>query len=171
MSATLLAPTLYIATSFSREDDVRRLHNAIQEVAPAVQILDWTTLEKPSSIPPPTMVQPERNPYVEKSFFSFCAEACRSADLVICYWDSRPETSVQVGIAYGAGTPVLGIRSRQEAVTPMLASCLDCWLDNSHAVPALIAKLAKCWQELDSVSSIKKCDACALHPICQIYNL
>ena len=75
-----MIPSLFIAASIRQACAVQRLQRAIRIAAPSVQIFDWTAA--PGS-----------------QFFSFCADACMSADLVVCLGTGQ-ESVIQAGMAY-----------------------------------------------------------------------
>ena len=84
-----MIPSLFIAASIRQACAVQRLQRAIRIAAPSVQIFDWTAA--PGS-----------------QFFSFCSDACKSADLVVCYGHVGQEIGIQAGMAYMAG--IISIR-------------------------------------------------------------
>lgn len=147
-----MIPSLFIAASIRQACSVQRLQRAIRIAAPSVQIFDWTAA--PGS-----------------QFFSFCSDACKSADLVVCYGHVGQEIGIQAGMAYAVGAPVIGIRNRQEAPGPMMAGCVTRWADGEEVVPGLVAQLAGCWQDIESFVPLGKCRRCNLRDICQFYNL
>ncbi len=147
-----MIPSLFIAASIRQACAVQRLQRAIRIAAPSVQIFDWTAA--PGS-----------------QFFSFCSDACKSADLVVCYGHVGQEIGIQAGMAYAVGAPVIGIRNQQEAPGPMMAGCVTRWADGEEVVPGLVAQLAGCWQDIESFVPLGKCRRCNLRDICQFYNL
>ena len=88
-----MIPSLFIAASIRQACAVQRLQRAIRIAAPSVQIFDWTAA--PGS-----------------QFFSFCSDACKSADLVVCYGHVGQEIGIQAGMAYMAG--IISIRPWEE---------------------------------------------------------
>lgn len=147
-----MIPSLFIAASIRQACAVQRLQRAIRIAAPSVQIFDWTAA--PGS-----------------QFFSFCSDACKSADLVVCYGHVGQEIGIQAGMAYAVGAPVIGIRNRQEAPGSMMAGCVTRWADGEEVVPGIVAQLAGCWQDIESFVPPGKCWHCNLRDICQFYNL
>ena len=147
-----MIPSLFIAASIRQACAVQRLQRAIRIAAPSVQIFDWTAA--PGS-----------------QFFSFCSDACKSADLVVCYGHVGQEIGIQAGMAYAVGAPVIGIRNQQEAPGPMMAGCVTRWADGEEVFPGLVAQLAGCWQDIESFVPLGKCRRCNLRDICQFYNL
>jgi hypothetical protein len=62
--------------------------------------------------------------------YSFCAMACRTADLVIYLGASGQDAGVEVGMAKASGIPVLAVRGPLEAPGLMLYGAADVWVEN-----------------------------------------
>ena len=149
-----MIPSLFIAASIRQACAVQRLQRAIRLAAPSVQIVDWTAA--PGS-----------------QFFSFCSDACKSADLVVCYGHVGQEIGIQAGMAYMAGIPVLGIRDRQMEPGFMMESCVSRWVDDMADVPPLVARLQHCLSRIETYSpeADMACPDCDLKSICRYFSL
>lgn len=149
-----MIPSLFIAASIRQACTVQRLQRAIRIAAPSVQIFDWTAA--PGS-----------------QFFSFCSDACKSADLVVCYGHVGQEIGIQAGMAYMAGIPVLGIRDRQMEPGFMMESCVSRWVDDMADVPPLVARLQHCLSRIETYSpeADMTCPDCDLKSICRYFSL
>lgn len=148
-----MIPSLFIAASIRQACAVQRLQRAIRIAAPSVQIFDWTAA--PGS-----------------QFFSFCADACMSADLVVCLGTGQ-ESVIQAGMAYMAGIPLLGIRDRQMEPDFMMESCVSRWVDDMADVPPLVARLQHCLSRIETYSpeADMACPDCDLKSICRYFSL
>lgn len=121
-------PQIYIAASFRHMHAVRLLGRELRTMG--FDILDWT--EK--AVPPPGLTPQERRMWMDTDtaggeVFTFCRQACQSADLVIYFGSSGQDAGVEVGLAHSAGVPVLGIRGPLEAPGLMLHGAVDLWAE------------------------------------------
>lgn len=135
------APVIYIASSFKNLYAVQLLAAELQNAGCVV--LDWT--EK--ATPPSGLSPSERRVWMDTdhggSVFSFCETACRNADLVIYLGASGQDAGVEVGIARGAGVPVLGIRGPLESPGLMLHGAVMRWVEQITDIRPLIQKLVE----------------------------
>lgn len=134
--------SIYVAGSFKHKHGVRLLGREL--TALGCRILDWT--EK--ATPPPGLTPQERRLWMDTdraggSVYAFCRDACRTADLVIYYGASGQDAGVEVGLATGAGVPVLGIRGPLEAPGLMLHGAGTAWVDSVEEAIALVARLTE----------------------------
>ncbi|MDO5483700.1 MAG: hypothetical protein Q4F27_02205, partial [Desulfovibrionaceae bacterium] len=144
--------TVYVAGSFRHKHGVRLLGRELR--AMGCRILDWT--EK--AVPPPGLTPAQRRIWMDTDrdggqVYTFCLNACLTADMVIYYGASGQDAGVEVGLAAGAGVPILGIRGPLEAPGLMLHGAVSLWVDEMEtALPLLagISRLAACgWQGLE----------------------
>ena len=138
--------TIYVAGSFKHKHGVRLFCREL--AALGCRILDWT--EK--ATPPPGLTPQERRVWMDTdraggSVYAFCREACRTADLVIYYGASGQDAGVEVGLATGAGVPVLGIRGPLEAPGLMLHGAGTAWVDSVEEALELVARLTELARE------------------------
>lgn len=132
--------TIYVAGSFKHKHGVRLLGRELRALG--CRILDWT--EK--AAPPPGLTPAERRLWMDTdreggSVYAFCRDACLAADLVIYYGESGQDAGVEVGLAAGAGVPVLGIRGPLEGPGLMLHGAATVWVDSVEEALELIARL------------------------------
>lgn len=145
--------TIYIAGSFRHKHGVRLLGRELRRLG--CHILDWT--EK--AVPPPGLTPAQRRIWMDTDrdggqVYAFCRQACIAADLVIYYGTSGQDAGVEVGLAAGAGVPVLGIRGPLEAPGLMLHGAVAHWVDEVEACLPLLEGLtrwaAQGWQNLEA---------------------
>lgn len=132
---------VYVASSFRHLHAVRLLNRELR--ARGFEVLDWT--EK--AVPPEGLNAAQRRQWMDTDHggevFAFCARACRDADLVLYVGTAGQDAGVEVGMAYGFGVPVLGLRGPLESPGLMLhgAGCL--WVDSLDGVLAVLEYLAR----------------------------
>lgn len=127
---------VYIASSFKNIHAVRLLAKSMQ--AMGYEILDWTL----KATPPEGLNASQRREWMDTDHggevFVFCANACKQADFVIYLGTSGQDAGVEVGIAYGCGKPVLGIRGPLESAGLMLHGAVTVWVEHiEHALQIL----------------------------------
>ena len=119
---------VYIASSFKNVHAVRLLAKAMRSMG--YTILDWT--EK--ATPPEGLSSAKRREWMDTDHggevFVFCAKACKEADFVIYLGTSGQDAGVEIGIAYGQGIPVLGIRGPLESPGLMLYGAGTVWVEH-----------------------------------------
>lgn len=106
-------------------------------------ILDWT--EKASV--PAGLTPAQRREWMDTDreggqVFAFCRDACLMADIVVYFGESGQDAGVEVGLAYGAGVPVLGVRGPLEAPGLMLHGAAAAWADSVEQALALLGRVA-----------------------------
>lgn len=134
-------PTIYIASSFKHLHGVRLLGRELRSFGFA--ILDWT--EK--ATPPSGLNPAQRRQWMDTDteggqVFDFCHDACKQADIVVYFGASGQDAGVEVGIACGAGVPVLGIRGPLEAPGLMLHGAMSAWAESVEEALALLQHVA-----------------------------
>lgn len=133
--------TVYIASSFKHLHGVRLLGRELR--ACGFAILDWT--EK--ATPPAGLTPAERRQWMDTDIeggqvFDFCRDACVQADILVYFGASGQDAGVEVGIACGAGVPILGIRGPLEAPGLMLHGAMTAWAENIEAALSLLQQVA-----------------------------
>jgi len=139
---TTSAPlSIYIAASFRHLHTVHLLGSRLRDMG--YYIYDWT--EKGS--PPEGLNAAERREWMDTDhgggIFSFCAEACRKADLLIYLGASGQDAGVEVGMAHTAGLPILGIRGPLEPLGLMLHGAASIWVATTANALAILENLMK----------------------------
>lgn len=134
--------TVYIAASFKHMHAVRLLGRELRALG--CRILDWT--EK--AVPPPGLSPAQRRIWMDTDrdggqVFAFCREACLNADMLIYLGASGQDAGVEVGLACGAGVPVLGIRGPLEAPGLMLHGAMAVWAESVEDAVDLLARCAR----------------------------
>lgn len=74
--------------------------------------------------------------------YAFCRDACAGADVVVYLGQSGQDAGVEVGIAAGAGVPVIGVRGPLEAPGLMLHSAVNVWCHDIQEVIYLLEELS-----------------------------
>lgn len=120
--------TVYVASSFRHLHAVRLLNRELRRRG--FTVLDWT--EK--AVPPEGLNAAQRREWMDTDHggevFAFCARACLQADVVLYMGTAGQDAGVEVGMAYGAGVPVLGLRGPLESPGLMLHGACALWVDN-----------------------------------------
>ena len=136
------APRIYIAASFKHKHAVRLLGRELRGMG--FEILDWT--EK--ATPPSGLTPAQRREWMDTDMeggqvFSFCREACLTADLLVYFGASGQDAGVEVGLACGAGIPVLGVRGPLEAPGLMLHGAMTQWADSVEETLEILDAVAQ----------------------------
>lgn len=117
---------IYIASSWQRIYTVRMLTKALE--AQGHTVLDWT--KSIPTIDGRVAIRKEWfNTYKSQKVFQFCAEACARVDLVIYLGQSGSNTGIELGIAYNAGVPIIGIKGLLKETDLMLNNVITEWID------------------------------------------
>lgn len=132
--------SIYVAASFRHKHGVRLLGRALRALG--CRILDWT--EK--AVPPPGLTPAQRRIWMDTDqdggqIYDFCRNACLTADMVIYYGASGQDAGVEVGLAAGAGVPVLGIRGPLEGPGLMLHGAVCLWVDGAEEALELVKRV------------------------------
>ncbi len=122
-------PSIYIAASFRHKHAVRLLGRELNKLG--FEILDWT--EK--ATPPPGLSAVQRREWMDTDLeggqvFSFCHNACISADILIYFGTSGQDAGVEVGLACATNVPIMGIRGPLESPGLMLHGATSVWVDS-----------------------------------------
>lgn len=135
-------PKVYIAASFKHMHAVRLIGRELRSMG--YTVLDWT--EK--ATPPPGLSPSQRREWMDTDVeggqvFAFCKDACLCADIVVYFGESGQDAGVEVGIACGAGVPVLGVRGPLEAPGLMLHGAVRVWVANVEEALELLRAVAE----------------------------
>ncbi len=135
-----IQPHIYIAASFKHKHAVRLLGRELRHMG--FVILDWT--EK--ATPPAGLTSAERRQWMDTDMeggqvFSFCRDACLHAHMLIYFGESGQDAGVEVGLACGAGVPVLGVRGPLEAPGLMLHGAMTAWVESVEGVFDIMQKI------------------------------
>lgn len=131
---------IYIAASFKHLHGVRLLGDELRRLG--CEILDWTA----KATPPPGLTAAQRRIWMDTDqnggqVFEFCKNACATADLVIYLGSSGQDAGVEVGMATGAGKPVLGIRGPLESPGLMLHGAVTVWTEDARDALGIVKDL------------------------------
>ncbi len=140
------ALTVYIASSFRHVHGVRLLSRELRRLG--YELFDWTE----EASPPEGLNAQERRIWMDTDHggevYSFCAMACRTADMVVYLGASGQDAGVEVGMARASGVPILGIRGPLESPGLMLYGAVDAWVESVELALAILARtpaeLARC---------------------------
>lgn len=132
---------VYIAASFRHLHAVRLLGREMR--AMGYTLMDWTDMAKP----PDGLTPAERRAWMDTDHggevFVFCERACKEADFVMYLGASGQDAGVEVGLARGAGVPVLGIRGPLEAPGLMLYGAGSVWVESVESALELLRAVAE----------------------------
>ena len=152
--------TIYVAGSFKHKHGVRLLGRELRGMG--CRMLDWTD----KAVPPPGLTPAERRIWMDTDrdggeVYAFCHQACLTADMVIYYGASGQDAGVEVGLAAGAGVPLLGIRGPLEGPGLMLHGAVNGWVDSVEdaleSVAALLAYVDSGWKGFDAEQNSVLC--------------
>ena len=135
--------TVYTAASFRLLHAVQLFHEALRHRIPDVQILDWTD----RAAPPEGLAPDQRRRWFDAAggqVYEFCADACANADVVVYLGASGQDAGVEVGLAAGAGTPVMGVRGPLEAPGLMLHGAVALWCCDIQEAVRVLTRLGQC---------------------------
>ena len=124
---------LYVASSYRNLPAVFALQDALRNAGH--QILDWSAYAPPF---PPSLTPEERKAIIDdpkhKEAALFCVRSCGYADALIYLGPAGQDAACEVGIAYAAGVPVLGIAALGEKPGLILAHCVARWFYDAAAL-------------------------------------
>ena len=147
--------TVYTAASFRLLHAVRLFHDALRARIPQVRIWDWTDM----GMPPQGLTPEQRRRWFDTEqqggqVYRFCRDACASADVVVYLGHSGQDAGVEVGLAVGAGVPVIGVAGPLEAPGLMLHGAVSVWVDGAEdaldLVGRVLAHAAAAWATLNA---------------------
>ena len=131
--------TVYIAASFRHVHAVRLLSRELRLMG--YELFDWTEEAKP----PEGLSAHDRRIWMDTDHggevYSFCAMACRTADLVIYLGASGQDAGVEVGMARASDIPVLAVRGPLESPGLMLYGAADAWVESMDSALGILRAL------------------------------
>lgn len=106
---------VYIAASFKHQHAVEMLTEKLE--ASGIEVLSWLREGRPEEA---FLSRRELEHFILSSeglrVFKFCADSATKANLVIYLGPSGCDAWAEVGAAYGAGVPILGLLAKAEDV-------------------------------------------------------
>ncbi len=106
---------VYIAASFKHQHAVEMLTDKIEGLG--IEVLSWLREGRPEEA---FLSRRELEHFILSPegirVFKFCANSATQADLVIYLGPSGCDAWAEVGAAYGAGVPILGLLAKAEEV-------------------------------------------------------
>ena len=134
--------TIYIASSFRSLHAVHLLRDALQERCH--KVLDWTRFAPPL---PEGMTPEKRRMALDTDergdIFSFCAEACAQADLIIYLGPAGQDAAAEVGMAYVSGVPIFGLAGPLEQPGLILTRAVTRWCADVEELFVAVEGLAE----------------------------
>lgn len=131
---------IYIASSARNMHGVQLLRDSL--AALGHQVLDWTAYAPPLA----DHLSPEARRAALDSdergeIFDFCANACLEADLLIYLGAAGQDAACEVGMAYAAKVPVLGLAAPTEKPGLILTRAVKAWFQDARALLKYIQEL------------------------------
>lgn len=123
---------IYIASSYRNLHAVQLLRDAL--TAEGHTIFDWTVFVPPVSAYPASERKAALDAPGRLDVFAFCTEACGSADAVLYIGPAGQDSACEVGIAYAAGVPVLGLAGPLEEPGLILRKCVCRWFHEARGL-------------------------------------
>ena len=123
---------IYIAASFKHQHAVEMLTERIEALG--IEVLSWLREGRPEEA---FLSRRELEHFIlspeGRRIFNFCADSATKADLVIYLGPSGCDAWAEVGAAYGAGVPVLGLLAKAEEVG-LMRHMISCWCSSVQEV-------------------------------------
>lgn len=120
---------IYIMSSFRNRAAVQLLTSQLTEMGH--EVMDWTRLAPP--IPSAVPVEQRRRMLDADEYgdiFTFCVQAIGSMDLGIYLGESGQDAGAELGLAYGSGTPVLGLAGPLESPGTIVSGMVKRWCED-----------------------------------------
>ncbi len=129
---------IYIAASWKHQHAVEMLTERLEDAGH--QVLSWLREGRPeeaflSRLELTSFIHSEEG----RRIFDFCVESATRADLVVYLGPSGCDAWAEVGAAFGAGVPVLGLLAKAEDVG-LMRHMVRCWF---RSVTELLEDVAK----------------------------
>ncbi|UQZ90594.1 translation initiation factor 2 [Deltaproteobacteria bacterium Smac51] len=133
---------IYIASSARNLHGVQLLRDALTERGH--HILDWTALAPPL----PDHLSPEERRLALDSdergdIFAFCSKACMEAEALIYLGPAGQDAACEVGMAYAAGVPTIGLAAPTEKPGLILNRAVRFWASDVQACLEIIDRIKK----------------------------
>lgn len=132
--------TVYVASSFKHLHAVQLLSRELHKQG--YLVVDWTQ----KATPPEGLNAAQRRQWMDTDHggevFAFCAKACTTADLVLYLGTAGQDAGVEIGMAFAAQRPVLGIRGPLESPGLMLHGAVTVWAETVEQALEMTATLA-----------------------------
>lgn len=127
---------IYIAASFKHQHAVEMLTERLEEMG--ITVLSWLREGRPEEA---FLSKLELENFIRSAegerVFNFCANSATKADLLIYLGPSGCDAWAEVGAAYGAGVPILGLLAKSEEVG-LMRHMIESW---SSSVSELLARV------------------------------
>lgn len=135
---------IYIAASFKHQHAVEMLTERLEEMG--ITVLSWLREGRPEEA---FLSKLELENFIRSAegerVFNFCANSATKADLLIYLGPSGCDAWAEVGAAYGAGVPILGLLAKSEEVG-LMRHMIESW---SSSVSELLARVTDFQTKLD----------------------
>lgn len=133
---------IYIASSARNLHGVQLLRDAL--IGRGHHILDWTAYAPPLA----DHLSPEERRRALDSdergeIFEFCSRACTQADVLIYLGLAGQDAACEVGMAYAAGVPTIGLAAPTEKPGLILNRAIRHWAKDAGECLDLVDKLKK----------------------------
>lgn len=153
--------SVYVAASYRHLHLVQLWQAGLQAMMPSLQILDWTS----KAVPPAGLAPDQRRQWMDTdqpggTVYEFCSDACRNADVVVYLGASGQDAGVEVGIAAGAGVPVIGVAGPLEAPGLMLNGAVSRWCESLPEAELLLWSMEQCFHRAECWHMCPAIDFC-----------
>lgn len=120
---------IYIMSSFRNRAAVQLLTSHLAEMGH--EVFDWTRLAPPlpaSLTPEEKRAALDADEYGE--IFRFCVESIGAMDLGIYLGHAGQDAGAELGLAYGCGSPVLGLAGPLESPGTIVSGMVKLWCED-----------------------------------------